>query len=659
MKFPSSGQRVFTKQSPSVTFVAAMMSVCNIDIETYSAQPIKYGVYAYSEHSSTEILVVCWSLDGGPVNSWASFDELDGLQGFIDILADPAILLRAYNAQFERVMLNSIAGQCLGIPHTEPVRWECTAVQAAMHALPRALGDCAAALGTHPKDETGKKIMMALSKPRTAGKMKGRPWQFEDRPDDYYALVDYCRDDVLAEQTIADTLPRLTQAEREFYWLDQRINDVGVPIDRVLAETITSAWPDHKERLNQQCKELTGGIGVAQVKTLTPWLGMKSLAKDAIRDELETATGDRKQVLELRAEASKTSVTKFNTMLKAVCKDGTLKGMFLFNGAQTGRWTGRIVQLHNLPRNTAEDPETLIADLKANPSGITGDIAQQLIRPTFQGGPRGLLIGDYSSIELRVALWFADDTAQLEKIRGGVDMYKDLATQIYKKHIDKISKDERFVGKQAVLGLGYGMGAKKFVEYCRLQGQPIQFALSDEVVGIYRSVYKSIYDTWWELEQAAVRAIKQKGKTQFCCDGKIKYVVRGNFLYCVLPSGRPITYPFPEVQQRDTPWGGKSPSITFMGVDQYTRKWSRQDTFGGRLFENVCQGTAACLLRNSLRVLDAHDYCIIGHVHDEVLSEGGPNELDHFTELMTHKPDWAEGIPMAVDAEHTMRYKKG
>jgi DNA polymerase len=638
------------------------VKTCNIDIETYSAADlIKVGVFRYVEDPSTEILCISWKVKG-KLRRWTSWGG-----GPIDHLAkqmaNPKVRLEAYNAQFERVVLNSPAGVALGLPRTSISRWKDSAVQSALHALPRDLGRCASALDTHPKDDAGKKVMLALSKPRSAGKMKGRPWLYRDRPDDFHTLSEYCDDDVLAEEGIGQALPALPIAEQRNWELDQKINEHGVKVDTDLARWITETWAVRKESLAKECVKITG-YKPSQVAMIRDWLAdhgcdLPDLRAETVRDTLEAGVPKKvRKVLELRKEFSLTSVTKFQTLLRAVNQDNRLRGMFLYHGAQTGRWTGRIVQLHNLPRNTAKNPQELIDGLYSGELELTGDIAQQLIRPVFTGDP-GLLIGDYASIELRFALWLVDDTKTLRKIRKGVDLYKDLAARIYNKPIDQITPEERFVGKQAVLGLGYGMGPDRFYAYCAAQGQPIPMALAEQTVTIYRQVYKVIYDAWWEIESTALKAVRRPGKKFTCCNGKVAYVVRGKFLYCVLPSGRPIAYPYPRISERMAPWGKMVPALCYMGMDQRTHQWCEQDTFGGRLFENICQGGSSCLLRHSMFLLDENDFTINMHVHDEIVAEEeNDDRLAEFTEIMEVTPAWASGCPVKVEADFSLRYRK-
>lgn len=634
------------------------MNECHIDIETYSDIDLtKAGVYKYAQSEATRILCIAFHYKG-QMYCWREWDPADqpAFAELVSILENPKIELHAHNAQFERVMLNTV-GPRYGIPPTETSRWKCSAVLASLHALPRSLDQATTVLGTAPKDKTGRKIMLTLSKPRTAGNLKGQPWNYEDRPEDFEKLAEYCMDDVRAEMGLTDYLPRLPASEQKAWELDQHINDTGIAVDMDLVRLLLAAWPDKKRALDEECRSLTNGIGVTQVKGLTEWLGVKELTAPAIAKHLKKAklSEDKLRVLELRDEARKTSITKFSTLERAVCEDDRLRGMFLFHGAQTGRWTGRIVQLHNLPRNTASNPDEVIYQLKANPSIVTGDLAQQLIRPTFIGGPDGLLIGDYAGIELRVSLWITDDLAGLSKLRSGVDLYVDMAEFIYGPEIE-INSKRRFVGKQAVLGLGYGMGAPRFIEYCAGFGQTLDKDLAVKTVHAYKDLYISIVNAWTELNKGACAAVRT-GKPVLCLNGRVKYVVAGNFLYCVLPSGRPIAYPFPMVIQQDTPWGGTRPALSYMSVNPYSRKWERGTTFGGRLFENICQGTASCLLRHSLQVIHA-DYKIVGHVHDEILAEGSEAQLPDFIEKMERVPNWAEGLPVSVEGVHSYRYLK-
>ncbi len=632
-----------------------------IDLESRSrVNLLKAGHYRYAEDASTEILCIAWAVDDGPVRLWTQWDDsCDSLDDLITLMEIPSVELSAYNAGFERTMFNGQAGQALGIPETPVSRWRDTAVQSALHALPRAMGECAKALGTRPKNESGKKVMMKLCKPRTAGKMKGVFWEYEDCPEDWHLLGEYNRDDVECERSIAKYLPELPKSEQKNWELDQAINDNGIKIDMDLATFITDTWPSIKAQMNLECAEITGGISATQVKLLTEWVGLPDMTAPTVKKHLAAGKLSKKKlrVLELRSEVSKTSVTKFNTLLNAVCADGRLRGMFMFHGAQTGRWTGRIVQLHNLPRNSADNPEKLIKKLRKKPHKLTGDTAQKLVRPTFIGGPDGLCIGDFSGIELCYSLWLVDDQVGVDKINAGIDMYKDMACFIYHLPYDEIDSKKRFVGKQAVLGLGYAMGAPKFVEYCAGFGETLDLELSKKTVHAYRDLYLKITEGWTACNKASVEAVRNPGVAFPIFGGRVKYIMRGNFLYCVLPSGRPIAYPYPQIGSRMTPWGEERPSLSFMSVDQYTRKWERGTTFGGRLFENICQGGSSDLLRYSLQRL-FKEYIIVAHVHDEALVEAGIEELPRFTKLMSKKPKWAKGLPVRVESVHSFRYLK-
>jgi DNA polymerase len=630
-----------------------------IDIESRSAAQIFNGVYPYAEHESTDILCICWAVDDGPVKRWAAWsDEYDDLEELAEIFRNPdEYQLSAYNANFERVMLNA-HGPTYGLPRTSVSQWKCSAVLAAMHALPRALGDSTAALGTRAKDEEGKKSMLRLCKPRSVGQFKGQFWDYEEDPEGYKTLIAYCADDVRAERGLATRLPKLIPSEQKFWELDQEINDRGIQVDVDLARNLVEAWNNRKEHLVNRCQELTG-FTPSQVGHLKEFLGLEDMKAATIRDALEVEQDPvKREVLEIRAEVSKTSVKKFEKILEAVCEDGRLRGMFLFHGAQPGRWAGRIVQLHNLPRNAADHPEAAIKEFYKHPEKVTGDSAQQLIRPAFQGDP-GLLIGDYSGIELRIALWLADYDQALEKIRNGVDMYVDLAEVIFNLPTDKIDSKKRFVGKQAVLGLGYGMGVDRFFDYCAGFGQELPRELCKRTVEVYRDTYGDICRAWTETQMAAMEATKNPGKKVPVLGGKVTYIHVGGFLYCKLPSGRPISYPQPAVVQRSVPWSKTQtrPTLEYAQISPYTRKWGRATTFGGRMFENLCQGIASCLLRDSLAKVNEH-YPVVGHVHDEILAEGRERNLKHFISVMEDKPDWAEEIPIKVEAEFSTRYLK-
>jgi DNA polymerase len=634
----------------------------HVDIESFSRVDLrKCGVYRYAEDESTEVLCIAWALEGGDVQLWTPSDGKPEL--LARLMADPTVLLCAHNSNFERVMLCNHPGQSIGLPHTGPERWICTAAKASLHGLPRDLARAARYLGVAQKDEDGRRVMLKLSRPRKPSKNNPADrWLPNVVPHDYATLYEYCMQDVRVERAIDRALPDLQQSERDMHALDQRINDRGIPVDLESVATIRAAWKTYVAQLTAEARQLCGvsPFQVAQYleQTNSEGLDLPDLTKATVAEALKGELTDKaRRLLEIRAEAGKTSVKKFDAMANAATIDGRIKGMFLFLGASTGRWAGKIVQLHNLPRLTAKDPDGLLADVRERGT-ITGHEAQSLIRPMFTA-PRytDMLVGDFAGIEYRVATWITGHMKELRQVHAGADVYVLMAAKIFNKKPEDIDKDERFVGKQAILGLGFGMGWKKFGETCEKAGQPIPEELQKKATETYRNEYHGIKNAWKELENAAIRTVQTGTRTK-ALKGQVEFILKAPFLYARLPSGRVICWFRPEIRDRETPWGEMRPCVYYFGLNSFSNKWEMIESYGGKIFENIVQGLASDLLRHAMQSVESAGLPIILHIHDEIVSEGPEDRLDEFAEIMTISPPWFNA-PIAVDAYATRRYRKG
>jgi len=312
--------------------------------------------------------------------------------------------------------------------------------------------------------------------------------------------------------------------------------------------------------------------------------------------------------------------------------------------------------------------EGLWADLKIrNPKVITakygsvlGALSHALRGAIVAAEGKTLFVADYSAIEARVVMWLAGEEEALESFRRGEDIYSVMASEIYNKPCSKEdTPDERQVGKTAILGLGFQMGASKFVATVeKMTGIIISEEMAKQVVDTYRAKFAGVKQLWWEMEAAAIRAVKGR---KSCTVGHVKWVVEGFFLYCELPSGRRLAYPFPKVGSKATPWGEVRPQLTFMGISPITHKWTRMHTYGGSLVENAVQAIARDLLADALLACENTGiYLPVLSVHDEGICEvnDAAGSLQEFNRLMTTSSKWAKGLPIGIESWKGKRYHK-
>jgi DNA polymerase len=361
----------------------------------------------------------------------------------------------------------------------------------------------------------------------------------------------------------------------------------------------------------------------------------------------------------------RSSTAKYQRMDDWMCPDARVRGGLLYHGAGTGRWSGAGVQPHNFVKGTVKDQEALWATLKASDrtqiaelyNGVMEALSNGL-RGTIIAAPgKSLFVADYAAIEARVVMWLAGEAEALEMFRDGKDIYKVLASEIYSLGLDEITGPQRQLGKQGILGCGFGMGWSKFIATCAKYGIEVSDELGQQVVNAYREKYWRVKNLWYDQEAAALKAVRTKQPVE--C-GYVIWVVEGDFLFCQLPSERRIAYPFPQIRPRETPWGEMKAALTFMGIHPITKKWVRQGTYGGSVVENMTQGIARDLLVEALLLCEQSGIFLpVLSVHDESICEADcAANLAHFTKLMTHVPKWAAGLPIAVESWVGKRYRK-
>ncbi len=647
-----------------------------VDFETRSkCDLIKEGAWKYSLHPSTEVLCMAWAIDDGEVQLWKAGDPIPkvflgynhvihGVNGREEVISP---LCEAHNAFFELAIWTNV----LKWP---AVKWCCSAAKCAAHSLPRSLDKAGKALGLSiQKDQEGKRVMMKMCKPRKPTKHNPAIWH--ERPEDFQKLYAYCMDDVRAERALGHALRDLSAQETKVWELDQKINVRGVRVDVDAVQAALDLSEEYTERLNEEMFAATNGevLRASEAGKLTKWcnsmgVAMNSVAKQELADALNNMEmpEEVRTALTIRQRAAKTSVAKYKAMKAATAPDGRIRDLLMYHGASTGRWTGKLVQPQNLPRNNFKgDLEQYFTILKtATPSAFelcfpeVMETISSLIRPCFIASEgKALFGGDYSSIEARVLLWLAGDERALDLFRHGKDVYLDLASEIYNMRPEDIAKDsrERQLGKQGILGCGYGMGHAKFLTTCEAYGIEIDEEMAQKVVDTYRNKYHKVKSMWYDMERAAISAV-ETGDMQFC--GKIGWGIDGDFLYAKLPSKRLIAYYKPEVRMTETPWGQEKNTLTYMATNSVTRKWERERTYGGKIVENITQGVARDVMAEAMLRCEDAGYEVVLTVHDEILTEKGDGNVKEFENLMSALPDWAEGLPVEVEGWSGQRYLK-
>lgn len=617
-----------------------------IDIETRSRVDLKKSnVYRYVEDPDFAILLAAYAIDDGPIVLASTPEEIAA----IPYLRDPSVEKVAHNAAFERICFSAFYGLPVGT-YLDPAEWDDTMPLASEHGYPASLDGAAKALGAPEKDSAGAHLIRYFSVPNRKGTFNGP----EDSPERWEEFGRYVVQDVDTLREIARRLPAWPPGERELFVADQRINDRGIRLDRPLAEAAVDAG---EINLIEQELEFIGLTGVANPNSLPqvlawfeshglPLPNLRAETVEATLKELRSAPENARdevaiRVLELRQDLALVASKKYLSALGSVSSDDRLRGAFRFFGAHTGRWAGRGVQLHNLPRaqlDSEEETEAAIAALHAG-DGAGSYTLKALVRALFTGP---FVVSDYSAIEARVVAWLAGEQWVLDAFEAGRDIYVETAGRMFDLD-EEAARARRHEGKVAVLALGYNGG----VGSLRAMGAEGVDAHLQGLVDRWRRTNPAIVEMWKDLD----RAFYHGGEVG---SGRIRVEVEGRDRYLRLPSGRAITFHGVAAKTEMGPFGPRR-RLTFRDP---RRNWARVDTYGGRLTENVTQAVARDVLGASLIELAERGYSVVGHVHDEVLVEGGPEDLDEVVDAMCAKPSWAEGLPIAAEAFTTARYRK-
>ena len=644
------------------------MRVLHLDIETYSSAPLpKCGVYRYCDAPDFEILLLSYAFDDAPVVTvdMACGETLP--DAFLHALEDANVLKIAHNAAFERVCFSKHLGHWL-----DPAQWRCTMVMAWYQTLPGKLADVAVALNvTEKKMEEGKDLIRYFSMPCKATKTNGGRTRNLPRhaPEKWATYKAYNAQDVETERAVYKALLHHALPEHEWalYALDQRINDRGVRVDRLLVKNAMAVDLAFSQQAFQRAQELTGLENPGSVSQLKAWLAdmdmpMESLSKRIVQEKAAGAEGIVKELLELRLELSKTSVKKYESMARCICKDGRVHGLLQFGGAsRTFRWAGRLVQAQNLPQNHLPDLNLARDIVRSGDEeqlellfGSVPNTLSELIRTAFipRDGCR-FIVADFSAIEARVLAWLAGEEWVLEEFRGKGKIYEATASRMFHIPQETIVKghpnyEYRQKGKQATLSCGYGGG----VGALKAMGAKMPEEEMQPLVDAWRAANPHIVRFWNALGNAVSEVIEKHNSVRV---GKVVVYRKEGHMLIRLPGGRDLCYLSPRfVTNR---FGSRG--IGYLAASA-GGKMELQETFGGKIAENCTQAIARDLLAHAMLNLEAAGYPIVFHVHDEAVMEVpiGQGSVEEACRVMAIPPDWARDLPLRADGDEMTYYKK-
>jgi len=645
------------------------MQILGIDLETYSSVDLRNaGVYAYTSAPDFEILLFAYAWNDEPVDivDLASGEKLP--KEVIEALTDNSIIKTAFNAAFERTCLSAYLKQPLS-----PKEWRCSAVQSSLLALPHSLTGVAEVLGSkQQKMREGRALVKYFCTPckptkSNDGRTRNLP---HHHPEKWETFKSYCKQDVEVERAIRKRLNHypVPDKEQEIWELDQAINDRGILVDTKLVKNAIRCDQQRMIAALEEAKELTGLDNPNSVAQLKTWLlgngvEIESLSKKTVEEMTKTTEGKVKRLLELRQELAKTSIKKYRAIRRALCPDNRVRGLLQYYGAnRTGRWAGRIVQVHNLPQNhlpDLDDAREIVKDGDFDFLEMIYDsvpnVLSELIRTTFIPSPgHRFIVADFSAIEARVIAWLAGETWRLEVFKTHGKIYEASASQMFKVPIESITKTSplRQKGKISELALGYGGSVSALVNMGALE-----MGLTEEelkpLVDAWREANPKIVNLWREVNNAALKAVNDRQPQTV---RQLKFIFTKGMLFITLPSGRKLAYVKPKLEPNRFGHDG----LTYEGVGGENKWWGRIGTYGGKLVENITQAIARDCLAEAMLRLDKAGYKIGIHVHDEVVIDAplGYGSVEEVCEIMGEPISWAEGLPLNADGFETTFYKK-
>lgn len=668
------------------------------DYETRSALDLrKHGSQVYAEHHTTDVIVACFAF--GDEEPWPWYPGEPPPPAVVKHIEEGGIVA-GHNSLFEYAIDMHIMGPRYGFPVPKLEQCDCTLARSAIQALPLDLDRLAIALGLREKkDADGHRLMLRMCKPRKIHPDGHIDWW--DDADRVQRLTEYCKQDVRAERGADKILLPMTETERPVWLLDQKINLRGVRIDQGFVDEATVLAANAAQALDEEIEEVTGGAvtkasQVERIKDFAKSHGVVFKIVDKVRrngEEYEAEAADKealedhlvgddlpdvvRRVFEIRLDAGKSSTKKLTSFKKQTCVDGRARMTLQYGGAvRTLRWAGRGIQLQNLPRagvdgkhggwdEARRDMAELGIDMMELVWGPPLDLLSRMLRGALIADPGMELIGaDYAQIEARASVWAARQLDAVQLFANDGLIYEEMGSFIFSVDVQEVIDGhkkktdiiKRFVGKEAILGCGFGIGPSAFQRNCKKKGKillPIETA--EKAVYGWREKNPRVVALWYSMEDAARGAIEHPGSVNRA--GPYAYRVVGNWLQCKLPSGRVLWYRRPALERDEL---RSKDAITYWELNGYTRQWAKERSWGGKLFENAIQATARDLLAASMLKLEAAGYPLVLTCHDENISEipKGFGSEEEYVQIMINKPDWAKGLPVKAEGWRGPRYAK-
>ena len=644
-----------------------------IDIETYSDIDLaKCGVYRYVQSINFEILLFAYSIDKGPVHVVNVKEKEPIPEEVIKALTDNSVKKYAYNAVFERVCLSKHLGYPVGM-YLSPDGWFCDMIHAATLGLPLSLENVGIVLGLEKqKLSIGKSLIKYFCVPCNPTKTNGyrtRNLPHHDR-EKWNEFIEYNKRDVETEIEIHNRLSKFPVLDQEWdnYHLNERINDLGIMIDMDFVNHAIKCDEENQENNIEKAKMITGVDNPNSPKQLKEWLleqgmiGVDSLSKADVQRLLKDATGNVEEILRLRQDIAKSSVKKYIAMQNVVGKDSRARGLIQFYGAnRTGRFSGRLIQVQNLPQNhlePLEEARELIRneDLDAilGKFGAVSTVLSELIRTAFIPKPGyRFIVSDFSAIEARVLAWLSGEEWRLELFKNGGDIYCKSASKMFGVPVEKngVNKELRQKGKIAELALGYNGGVNALKSFGAV-AMGIQESELKPMVDKWRAANPNIVRLWRMLDKVTKYVVTKR--TSYECYG-LKFSYERGIMFIELPSGRRLAYCKPRLGVN----AFGSECITYEGIGT-GKKWERIETFGGKICENIIQAVARDVLVESMMRLHKNGYKITMHIHDEVVLEvqDEVSSVEEVCRIMAITPNWAKDLPLNADGYECKFYKK-
>lgn len=667
-------------------------SFIDIDFETRSETDFAAGTYKYAAHPSTEILMISFSFDQEEIFNWNPFfptaKSARMLKKAIAMVKSGKAVFRAFNAEFEFWNWNINGPKQFDWPKLPEECFYDAMVAGCIAGLPAKLEHAAEVIaGGAQKNKEGAALINFFSKPsrRKGGELFNNPIDYKEK---FMSFVGYCDDDVRAQISVCEFCPDMTQYQYDIYLLTEKMNSRGLPIYKAMAEGALKLVDRYKAEAELRIQKITKGKiqSATQNKFLLIWLNengcdIPNLTAPIIEKYLRktTLTPIQREVISIRSNVSKTSTAKFKSAIDYLSAQNTVHGFLKAFIAITGRWGGRGIQIQNFSKPDKDFPYwcdfELLSDLIAGEyyeflTVIYGDIMQVLKAATrsmikaHKG--KKFVCADFAQIEARIVMWLAGDKVGLGDFAGEGKIYENMAGTIFNKATADIMKPsfERDVGKEAVLGCGFGMGAAKFVFRCVEQRNlPVTSEVGTKAVKGYRKRYVEVVKEWKQCEIAAVKAIQTPGATFSACKGKLKYKVEGNHLTCQLSSGRKLLYAFPRVRNEENAYGNTVPVIYYKHWDIKApagKKWCYTTIWGGTLFQHAVQATAMDVMANGMLNAEEEGYPALFTVHDESLAMVDENfgSYKEYENILCRLPSWAKGLPIVAEGWEGPIYKK-